>query len=241
MFLHIIPRSVAKELGLKRYFTGADCKHGHLTERITTTTVCVECKRIADRKFYLENKEAIQKTNLEWARRNKDLRAKHNKKWYESKKEERAEYKSRYTDKNKERIRAVNALYRENNKEKIAAANSRYVKENYDKVSAYSVRHRLENPEYYKAKKAARRSLELNAEGRYTAEDIKLIIKLQRYKCANCVKCLKKSCYHVDHIYPLAKGGANSPDNLQILCPDCNRRKWAKDPIVWANENGRLL
>lgn len=26
-----------------------------------------------------------------------------------------------------------------------------------------------------------------------------------------------------------------------LLCPTCNLRKHAKDPIAWANENGRLL
>ncbi len=28
-----------------------------------------------------------------------------------------------------------------------------------------------------------------------------------------------------DHIIPLALGGANTADNLQILCTNCNREK----------------
>ena len=36
-------RAEAKELGLKRYFTGNPCKHGHVAERYASTGQCVEC------------------------------------------------------------------------------------------------------------------------------------------------------------------------------------------------------
>lgn len=40
-----ITRNDAAKLGLKRYFTGMPCKHGHDSERYTTTSGCVECLR----------------------------------------------------------------------------------------------------------------------------------------------------------------------------------------------------
>ncbi len=40
---------------------------------------------------------------------------------------------------------------------------------------------------------------------------------------------------------PVIKGGTNWPDNLQLLCRPCNIAKAAKDPFVWAQENGRLF
>lgn len=42
--------------------------------------------------------------------------------------------------------------------------------------------------------------------------------------------------YHMDHIYPLAKGGKHEASNIQLLCPSCNVRKSAKDPIQFLKE-----
>ena len=38
------------------------------------------------------------------------------------------------------------------------------------------------------------------------------------------------SLLHVDHIMPLARGGPNTLDNLQLLCARCNLAKGAKVP-----------
>ena len=40
-----------------------------------------------------------------------------------------------------------------------------------------------------------------------------------------CVQCQSKSFLEYDHIIPIAKGGATSYENLQILCRSCNRHK----------------
>lgn len=42
----LITRQEAKAAGLKRYFTGQPCRHGHISERQATTSVCVQCYRI---------------------------------------------------------------------------------------------------------------------------------------------------------------------------------------------------
>lgn len=60
---------------------------------------------------------------------------------------------------------------------------------------------------------------------RPTHNQKKFIHKKDGNKCANCFKELPKVFLQVDHIVPVSKGGLNIPDNLQLLCRDCNSIK----------------
>lgn len=76
--------------------------------------------------------------------------------------------------------------------------------------------------------------------GRLPAGTVESIGNHQRWKCVVCKKNIKKS-FHLDHIFPLSKGGVHLPSNVQLLCPSCNLRKSAKDPIVFMQERGFLF
>lgn len=76
--------------------------------------------------------------------------------------------------------------------------------------------------------------------GRLPNGTILELFELQRGLCAFCHIKLNDN-YHVDHIQPLSRGGIHERENIQLLCPTCNVRKSAKDPIKFAQENGRLL
>jgi 5-methylcytosine-specific restriction endonuclease McrA len=78
------------------------------------------------------------------------------------------------------------------------------------------------------------------AYGRLPAGTVAKIGQLQKWLCAVC-RCGVKDGYHVDHIVPLAKGGQHIASNIQILCPTCNVRKSAKDPIDFMQSRGFLL
>jgi hypothetical protein len=55
--MEIILRKEAKERGLKRYFTGKPCKHGHIDERLVSSRGCFECNRAAVDKYNAANPE----------------------------------------------------------------------------------------------------------------------------------------------------------------------------------------
>ena len=56
--MQIISRAEAKAKGLKRYFTGKPCKHGHVAERVVVNATCVECERASVRKYRLKKRVA---------------------------------------------------------------------------------------------------------------------------------------------------------------------------------------
>ncbi|MFN8369911.1 MAG: HNH endonuclease signature motif containing protein [Bacteriovoracaceae bacterium] len=60
--------------------------------------------------------------------------------------------------------------------------------------------------------------------------NIPLSIKRKVYIRANyqCEKCKSKKYLNIDHVWPFAKGGKHSLDNMRILCSACNQRERVK-------------
>jgi hypothetical protein len=105
----IISRADALEQGLKFYFSGKQCKRGHVAERYVSSRNCCEClqedrvKELRARN-YLENKETILEKHKHYKEENK-----------ESKRASDA----RYRDENRAAINERCALYRANNKDAL--------------------------------------------------------------------------------------------------------------------------
>src|SRR6056300_409537 len=57
--MEVITRKQAKEQGLKHYFTGKPCKHGHVRERHTSSGSCLECRRLLQLKQNKDNPEKL--------------------------------------------------------------------------------------------------------------------------------------------------------------------------------------
>lgn len=72
-----------------------------------------------------------------------------------------------------------------------------------------------------------------------------IIRKRVRERAGNrCEYCLSHQDYimgrlQIDHVYPVAKGGKKTEDNLCLACEFCNQYKWTKteelDPITNGN------
>lgn len=133
--------------------------------------------------------------------------------------------RKRMYDKHKVRYLAQTRIWKHANKEHIKSYRQKYFKE---------------NPEVKRRSQSKRRALKLGGGGSHTTAELNSLLLKQTGKCASCFGGLGKK-YHRDHIQPLALGGSDFIENIQLLCVSCNVRKGMKDPVVWAQEMGRLL
>jgi HNH endonuclease len=62
---------------------------------------------------------------------------------------------------------------------------------------------------------------------RVIPQDVK--IEVAARDGGRCRQCGSNEELHFDHVIPWSKGGANTADNIQLLCGTCNRRKGAAD------------
>jgi 5-methylcytosine-specific restriction endonuclease McrA len=146
----------------------------------------------------------------------------------------------KWRDANPEKCRSKAKKWRAENTARAALREKRWCAENPEKVRATKERWHAANPGKFRLYKNRRRARKRAAGGSHTVEQIADLFKKQNGKCVGCI-CSIKHGYHVDHIIALSKGGSNDISNIQLLCALCNKRKNNKDPIVWAQENGRLI
>lgn len=59
-------REEARKRGLKRYFTGEPCKHGHVAERWVANTGCTVCLLAANSKKRPRDPEKKKAYNAQW-------------------------------------------------------------------------------------------------------------------------------------------------------------------------------
>ena len=143
----------------------------------------------------------------------------------EEKKAKRAAYSKAYYEANKEKIAASKKAYREANKEKIVASKKAYKEDNKEKIAAYRKAYREANPEVGARGKRKRRAIKKEAYvprcSYWKSVEKKLVDERERLRGTGIT-------YHIDHIYPLSKGGIDHPSNYQLLSPEENISKGAK-------------
>jgi 5-methylcytosine-specific restriction endonuclease McrA len=90
--------------------------------------------------------------------------------------------------------------------------------------------------------KEQRRRARIKGVGGNLSPDIHArLMQLQKGKCAVCRTSLRDIRPHLDHIMPVARGGSNTDDNMQLLCSTCNQSKNAKHPVDFMQSRGFLL
>lgn len=115
--MEIITRKEALALGLKRYFTGRPCPHGHVCERLASNYVCIECKNRENVKWAKENPEKAALIRKEWLNKNKEENAKRYSDWYAK----NPDYHKGWRERNRKAVNLTASKYRAKNPKKVLA------------------------------------------------------------------------------------------------------------------------
>lgn len=199
------------------YFTGRRCCRGHLSPRYASNGKCRDCALI-------DEKKRVEVGGIL-------LRERRNRRHHD-----RMAGDEEYA--NRVRIQGrVNIARRRSSDDEYYAKQleiARAYKKRRRDTPALKERDRIamlewqkNNPEKVRARNHNRRAKVRGAVGRHTHIDINSANERQGFVCVFCPSSTKEG-YHVDHIIPIARGGTNWPDNIQILCASCNLRKGAK-------------
>lgn len=220
MFQEIITRAEAIERGLKHYFTGKPCKHGHVAERVVACRHCVECD--SERKS-------------KWRQENKDYYAK---RYHENADKIRA-VKAKWALENKDKVLAIKAKYRQRNRSKLRADNAKYERKNPDKRRAYSKKWQKENPEKSRAIGVKRRAAKRQRLPSWF-DELDHYVMVEAVDLAKRREAITGHEWHVDHMITLrAKkaSGLHCASNLQVIPATLNLKKHNKmiftEPGEW--------
>jgi hypothetical protein len=229
------------------------------TKKRAASCECGACKACKKREYlrqYREaNRERLNKRDAERYAANRDEERTKNRARYAA---NPAPYKARA-----KAWQAANAQitidrateWNKANPEKRKAIHRKYTVTHPEKKQENCRLHRERHPEFHKKRLiewrklnpaknreyvANRRARTVGSGGNITADQIAELYDRQKGKCAGCRQSVGDD-FHLDHVMPLALGGAHSIENAQILCALCNQRKHAKHPDQWAAELGRLF
>jgi 5-methylcytosine-specific restriction endonuclease McrA len=230
-------RKEAIAAGVRRYFTGKPCPKGHLAERSIDNCGCVACH--ADRRA--ENREGQRAYTRDHYRANKEIYIKKAKEWGDKNPDKVTEAQRKWRRENREAGNAASSAWQKNNPERANENARNWRRSNPDKARATCRKWARNNPDVVRARNLvamSRTTSGSSKDGVLTGDDVKTIIRRQKGRCAACGE---KAKLEMDHIMPLALGGAPHRHNFQGLCKPCNVRKHAKHPIDFNQSRGLLL
>jgi len=222
--MQVVLRSEAKRLGLTRYFTGKQCKHGHVSERLTCDGGCLTCKSEKQSLYWRTSEKARAKDKRSYAKRKQDpeflkKKTEQNLRLYyanhEAGKQKRREYYARLKAENPNLSAEIYARYRESsleqskqyyqaNAEDRKAKQRLWSKTNRGTANALTKRYKLRK---------------VNATPPWLSESQLLHIKC-KYQLAAMLNIHGVEAWHVDHIVPIRGKdvcGLHVPWNLRVI------------------------
>lgn len=180
---------------------------------------CRTCCKVNSAAYRLLNREKANAYSLAYGAANRERKREVSRAWNLANAEKRLQYEASPAR------RAQRAAKYAANTEKVKAA-----------VSAW----KKANPEAKLRENHNRRAKMLAVGGVLSKGLIAKLLQLQKGKCPCCRQSLGND-YHLDHKMPLALGGDNTDDNMQLLRSTCNLKKNSKHPVDFMQMRGFLL
>lgn len=169
---------------------------------------------------------AIRRSKREYKKTEKGIAS--NKRWLAS--ERRNENERRYRNKPHRRKLSVLASKRYLERHPEAQEKKRELDRRYGKSSAgrsvnKQATERYRQTENGKEVRRIAKARRRGAIGSFSPAEWEARLAKYGHKCAHCGSA---DCLEIDHITPIALGGANTIENVQPLCRSCNASKGAR-------------
>lgn len=163
----------------------------------------------------------------------------YNRRWRENNPNYHSEYNKRWREENPDRRKAYLDWYRSTHPERVKATYRRWESANPDHAREWLAKNRERARENVRRRRSRLRAVATFA---ITERDIKRMLARHRNCCAYCSEPLTDG-YHVDHVVPVSRGGANGIGNLAPACASCNvsKRNWLLSEWRYSRQLGRKL
>ena len=148
-----------------------------------------------------------------------------------------------WREENPDKVLQMNRVRREmynDDPDQFNAMALEWKNKNRDKVRAYASKWAKDHPEERRIFKRNRDAKKKACNGVLSKGLSKKLFDLQKGLCPCCKQPLGNG-YQLDHKVPLALGGSNTDDNIQLLRRICNQQKGAKHPVDFMQSRGFLL
>ena len=150
------------------------------------------------------------------------------------------EASNKYYAANQEKAKAAATIYRVLNREKFNATIAEWRRKYPERQRAANAAWNSAHPKQRRIYGQNRRARSSKSNGVLSARLSDKLFLLQKGRCPCCNQPLGVD-FHLDHRMPLALGGSNTDDNMQLLRAICNLQKNAKHPIDFMQSRGFLL
>lgn len=170
-------------------------------------------KAAYDREYRAKHADRLREYDRARSVRRKEWKADYDRKYRGSNKAKIVRRQREWYLKNKDRVDEYLREQRRKTAARKAEYDKRYLRENRQKVYAHN----------------RNRQNRLNGNGgQHTDRDILDKLAFYGYRCLYCGANLSDGLFHVDHMWPVVRGGSNSWENIAVACRGCNKSKYTK-------------